>query len=835
MKASACYRRILLIPVFFLFVTAAVLIGCRPSEKTPSTTFDTIAEPIVSPGWITFKDSAKVDPNTLFKEYADLFRLPPGNEMVLNRIERDEEGLALFRYVQFYKGIEVEHAEFRVHARGTRALSANGELEFDFQPAATQPAISEEKARQALRAHIPDTRFFREDRLAVDVRTTPPAGAPPYFPKGSLLYTEHPETAERVLAWMFRAYTFPLAKSRQVYIDAVTGQVIKEQIMLPECFAGGGNTTFRGFQNFNTARADIPDFGERFILMDDCHGCRLHLLNWNTFGDTREIFDADNSWNEPNNLAFVTSYWALGIAYDYFDLVHGRKSWDNKNSDMTIINDGSIGNNANGGGGVINIGLGPTNQATDDYNTTDIVGHEFTHSVIETSARLGYDAAKESAALNESFSDIFGQMIERWEELNANPDWVIGDAKGCGGGLLCRDLKNPKTYNHPDTYKGKFWQTMNIDPHVNGTVQNRWFVLLADGGSGTNSELGTQYNLTGIGIVKARRIAYRTLTRYLTAGSDYADARDGSIQAARDFYGPNSLEVGEVIKAWCAVGLCTYSVPKLADIFDRPGGNPNPASPNNNNSYGGATPLGTGGYAWTADAKPQLTTPQLSIFPLNDADYFRIYFPQVKLLDGRCFAPGVSFRFGTEVNARVILDGKIFKTFRNVAYFSMALPETQNRDFVLEVTAAFPGQILDYKLAMSFFQRFISDCYQTVPPNRWELIRNCPMCDLSILSEINQVILEPFYRQKDGVAVGDYFFYKKGEGAFEIPINIREGNALRVELMDDSGKVVAAAVREGNAATLRLRSAAAKEGVYSLRFSGYGNGTEIEVRTPMVR
>ena len=48
----------------------------------------------------------------------------------------------------------------------------------------------------------------------------------------------------------------------------------------------------------------------------------------------------------------------------------------------------------------------------DDYNTLDIVGHEFTHSVIEQTANaFTQDATKESTALNESFCDIFGQTI----------------------------------------------------------------------------------------------------------------------------------------------------------------------------------------------------------------------------------------------------------------------------------------------------------------------------------------------------------------------------------------------------------------------------------------
>ena len=75
-------------------------------------------------------------------------------------------------------------------------------------------------------------------------------------------------------------------------------------------------------------------------------------------------------------------------------------------------------------------------------------GHEFTHSVVETSANLGYDATKESAALNESFSDIFGEMAEAWEESQTNPDWIVGADK-CSAGLTCRNMQNPKAYSQP--------------------------------------------------------------------------------------------------------------------------------------------------------------------------------------------------------------------------------------------------------------------------------------------------------------------------------------------------------------------------------------------------
>src|SRR5581483_3532633 len=53
----------------------------------------------------------------------------------------------------------------------------------------------------------------------------------------------------------------------------------------------------------------------------------------------------------------------------------------------------------------------------------DVVGHELTHAVTERTAGLIYE--NESGAINESMSDVFGTLIEFYN--NKNPDWAIGE------------------------------------------------------------------------------------------------------------------------------------------------------------------------------------------------------------------------------------------------------------------------------------------------------------------------------------------------------------------------------------------------------------------------
>ena len=85
-------------------------------------------------------------------------------------------------------------------------------------------------------------------------------------------------------------------------------------------------------------------------------------------------------------------------------------------------------------------------------------------------------------------------------------------------------------------------------------MQNFWYYLLCEGGTGTD-HIGDTFHVNGIGRAEAAQIAFRNLTVYLTSNSDYADARFYSIQSAKDLFGDCSAEVASVAAAWHAVGI----------------------------------------------------------------------------------------------------------------------------------------------------------------------------------------------------------------------------------------------------------------------------------------
>jgi len=220
-----------------------------------------------------------------------------------------------------------------------------------------------------------------------------------------------------------------------------------------------------------------------------------------------------------------------------------------------------------------------------------------------------------------------------------------------------------------------------------------------------------------------------------------------------------------------------------------------------------------------------------SIYPANDADYFNITFPEISAPGGRCFSSGFAFNFSTPVNARIFVNGAVVQTFVNTSSFSRTFEGGTTQPIILEITAPFPGQILTYDLQIVFYLHYRSDCFQPEMPDKFEQIKNCPMCDLKILEAIDRVILEPLYRQPDSAPIQDHYFRWNGEDSLDVPLNVLQGNNVRVELVNEAGETVTAAERQG-AGEMLIRAPEARAGLYSLRFSGFGNGTEVVVRTP---
>jgi hypothetical protein len=184
------------------------------------------------------------------------------------------------------------------------------------------------------------------------------------------------------------------------------------------------------------------------------------------------------------------------------------------------------------------------------------------------------------------------------------------------------------------------------------------------------------------------------------------------------------------------------------------------------------------------------------------------------------------------VDASIFVNGKLIKSVHESGSIFVDLSQTQQGDFILRVGPAFPGQILQYALDMTYYVHFDQTCFQPQQPTPWDRFKECIMCNFGILSPEDPVILDPFYRTKDGVERSQYFFNWEGQGGLRVPVQILKGNQLHVELVDSAGRVVAAGSRANDAGIVTLVAPSASKGVYSVRFSGFGNGTELKMGSP---
>lgn len=493
---------------------------------------------------------------------------------ILNSSEKDFLNMEHYRYQQSYQGIPVEDAIYVVHVSAGKVISQNGVWVKDFSPALKSSAsLSANNALQKAMAFIGAKTYKwqlpSEEAFIKREQNDPNAT---FYPKAHLVYYSGDggvDLAQMRLAYKFDIYAnLPLSR-QYVYVDAATGKILgKRELIHSTNATGTAVTAYSGTQTITT------DFtGTTYRLRETGRGNGINTYNMKNAGTNYaaavDFTDADNNWNNVNankDQYATDGHWGTEKTYDYYFTKFNRNSVDNAGFALnsyvhTNLVAFGYGNNINAfwDGSRMTYGDGGTSGTTTYTPLTalDVCGHEITHGVTERTSNLVY--SKESGAMNEGFSDIFGTAIEFYAK-GASGNWMIGENIGAA----FRNMSNPNQFSQPDTYGGTFWvnttsctPTNNNDQcgvHTNSGVLNFWFYLLSQGGSGTN-DISNAYNVTGIGIDAAAAIAYRTNTVYLTSTSNYANARTFAIQSAVDLYGAGSQQVISTTNAWYAVGI----------------------------------------------------------------------------------------------------------------------------------------------------------------------------------------------------------------------------------------------------------------------------------------
>ncbi|MFT3680559.1 MAG: M4 family metallopeptidase [Ferruginibacter sp.] len=528
-------------------------------------------------GWVRFQAGIKYTEKTIFTDAKTVFGLSDRYQMKLTKTNTDVQGYAHYKFRQTYDGIEIAGAEYIIHTKNGVLNSGNGSI-LTPQNIVSGRTINEAAALKKIISRLKPTALYWNNEKEKKIKTRNAAAT--YYPAATLVYLPSKDFQLMILCYNFFIATAEYGKSGYYYVNTQNGNIEKFSTTEYNCDFGSVVTAYYGAKAIYTN--DVAVFGHSYDLQDDCQGSVFGVYN-----PVSVIYNtADNDWNKSDALrSAATCLYSIKTTYTWFKNVFNRNGHGNDDEDLDILNGVDFGGTTGGRNAAyfydptplsvddIKVGYGRTSALNDDYNALDILAHEFTHGITKYEADLAYES--ESGALNESFSDIFGEWVE-YKEFGTN-NWLMGwDLMNGGNHDPLRDYITPNRLSDPDRYSGKFWKTTNgcspgetndqCGVHTNSNVQNRMFYLLCAGGTGrtndstSNAGFSTLYNpydwsITGIGIDKAITIAYKVLCDYLTSTSDYKDARNAWVYAAVNLYGECSFEAIQTGKAWDAVGL----------------------------------------------------------------------------------------------------------------------------------------------------------------------------------------------------------------------------------------------------------------------------------------
>ena len=535
----------ILVCLFFNTSVAQHLVGLQASKHISGANEVAITSGTSIPQYISFNENQSIRTSDFLIWSKNNLQIATKSTLKLSSTQTDQTGMTHQRYQQYINQIPVEGSMYIVHSDQDRIKSMNGFLISKSE----QNSVSLSKEQALLKA----LDFMRSSDYEVL--------------ESQLVYAPINNKADATYAkaYKFDMYSHQPLDHQLIYINATDGTVQWTQEMIQEIDSvGSALSAYSGIQAITTKMIG-PD---SFELKDMTRGSGISTFNLASqynYYNASTFTDEDNYWDLSNaamDEVAIDAQWGAVETYDYFLNNFGLNSLDgNGMAIKTYVHYGQQFVNAFWDGSRISLGDG--NNTYSPLTSLDIIAHELTHGVTSYSAKLIY--SNESGALNESFSDIFGTAVNFY----ARPDSARWDM-GHDIGHVFRSLINPKSCGHPDTYLGNYWYSGagdNGGVHKNSGVQNHWFYLLSEGGSGTNDK-GNQFTVNGIGIDKAAAIAYRNLSVYLFPNATYADARFYAIKAAEDLFGTCSAEYQATINAWYAVGVGAEYSTQLAVDFE---------------------------------------------------------------------------------------------------------------------------------------------------------------------------------------------------------------------------------------------------------------------------
>ncbi len=389
----------------------------------------------------------------------------------------DNLGFNTKKIQQYYKGIKVEFATFNVVSKNNELKSITGNF-LDIKNLNTQPNLTEQEVLEHVLKHINAEEYLWENpKNEAFLKKTKKNQEATYFPKGELVVIAKDRNAsilDYVLAYKFNISASKPFLRKRVYVNAKNGEIIlvKNLMMHVE---GLASTRYYGQKTIETEQ-----IGSQFRLKDNTRGNGIVTYNINNlynYTNVTDFTDADNNWTsgEYNNAAkdntALSIHWGAEMTYDYFLNTHNRNSLDNNG--FLIEAYAHFGNNADNAFWVPSeevLLFGDGGSTYDSLASLDVVAHEYGHGINHFTSNLNDE--RETGAINESLSDIWGAVVENHVFGTSPNTWLIGEKVALNAPAI-RSMADPKSLNAPDTYRGfDYWEAATVEERLYQSTSN---------------------------------------------------------------------------------------------------------------------------------------------------------------------------------------------------------------------------------------------------------------------------------------------------------------------------------------------------------------------------
>ena len=301
------------------------------------------------------------------------------------------------------------------------------------------------------------------------------------------------------------------------------------------------------------------DYFNELVLVDAQTGSVVLNFDQTPHARNRLTYDSMHTNTVPNRLACDESnpctdpsldkdvrdvHGYAGEAYDFYATNHGHDSMDN--AGMTLISHVNYCSETScpyTNAFWIHEGVNKGQMVYGDtWAVDDLVGHELTHGVTYYESNLMY--YYESGAINESFSDVWGEFIDLANNTSGTDTeitrWQLYEDVPNRAPL--RDMQDPPLKDDPDRTQSPLYYVGEGDNggvHTNSGINNKAAYLMTDGGTFNN------VTVTGLGVTKVAKIYYEVQANLLTAASDYNDLYGALQQACTNLTGTSGITAAD--------------------------------------------------------------------------------------------------------------------------------------------------------------------------------------------------------------------------------------------------------------------------------------------------